>query len=172
MCLQSDARIDINPLFGMRTAVNGIALPVIHRTHRECLVAAVRTHDFNHIADAELVFLQESRQPLFVKAVDNAEKSIAGIIGIAVVDLFLLRRLSVVKAGRKRTIDAFGDFLSVTVNIPFIKSRILQTLVDSLALRPHRHRHIIRIFHPPLDLEAVDAGIDQIRDMLNHAQIL
>ena len=41
-----------------------------------------------------------------------------------------------------------------------------------LPVRPRHGRHIECGLHPALDLEAVDAGVDQIRNVSDHAEIL
>ena len=69
--------------------------------------------------------------------------------------------------------------ISTSCNLVSIPGKILpvfllrfQEIIDCLAVCSGNRRHIESRFHPPFDLQAVHPGLDQFRDMLNHAQIL
>ena len=48
---------------------------------------------------------------------------------------------------------------------------IFSVIIDRFAVSSGNSRHIERCFHPSFNLEAVNSGIQKIRNMLDHAEI-
>ncbi len=90
----------------------------------------------------------------------------------AVVDLGLAVRLTIEKARGKLPVGAVGNLIQIPGHIFFIENRVFEIIVDGFPVGSSHGGHIESGLHATFDLEAVDAGIDEIRNMADHAEIL
>ena len=67
---------------------------------------------------------------------------------------------------------AFSDFLPIPVQILLVGFLRLEEIVNGPAVGSGHGSHIQRRLHPAFHLQAVNARLHQLRNMLHHAQIL
>ena len=156
----------------MRRALHSIAILIGDAFHGNQDIAAVRLHDLDLLTHRELVLLLNAAAAILPYFFYRAEIGVVLDVGVAVVDLAVGGRLSEVKTGGKFPIGAFANFRFVPFHIFLVQGRILLVIIDGLAIRAGHGCHIECGLHATLDLEAVDTGIDQLRNVLDHAQIL
>ena len=138
---------------------------------RHFYVSSVRFHDLDRLSHGELVPLLDPAQSVFRPA-DDPKISIVLHISVAVIDLCVIVRLSEKESGREFPVGAVGNLIQIPWHILPVKLRILLIIIDRLPVGPRHCCDIEGSLHPPFDLQAVDARVDQLRDMLDHAQVL
>ena len=159
-------------LLRMRRRVHGLAVFVINCPNSHLYIPAVRLHNLNPVSGPEFVLLSDHSISIFIRRGYDTQIRVVCDIGVAVIDLVLFGRLSVEEAGREPAERAVRDLLLIPGEIFLIERWIPGIVVDCLAIGAGNRRDIEGCFHSSLDLEAVNTGSHQIRDMFNHTQIL
>ena len=131
---------------------------------------AVGRQDVERVADEEFITLGDDANIILITAF-FAHRYCVIAADLAAVDRFLTR-LAEEEAGG---IGAVADLLQLLddprTDMIIRIVTMIPILVDSVAVGVGRHAGIIVGFCPALDLEAVDARLNQFGDMLDHAQI-
>ena len=151
-----------------------LAFPVFPEDplHRHLHVPAVGLHDLNGLSHGKLVLLLDPPKAASIRFLHSPQIGIVFHICAAVIDLGVASRLSEIKARGKFPVGAFSDLLPVPLQIFPVFLRTFQIIIDGLPVCPGHGGHIQGRFHAPLDLKAVDAGFDHLRNVLDHTEIL
>ena len=134
-------------------------------------ITAVRLHDLDFISDTELIALFNGNQTAILRRIHNAEINRLADVGAVIIDLGFFRGPSEEKSGIELPVGAFSDFMQVPVHVSAVIFFSGEIIVDRLPVGSRHRRHIERRLHPALHLEAVDSGINQLRNMPDHAEI-
>ena len=156
----------------MRRALHGIAFLIKNLRYRNGNVASVRLHDLDGFAYGKLIPLLNLVQTVLSLITNDAKIRIFFYLGVAVIDLGLFTWFAIEKSSGELTIRTVGNLIQIPWHILLIQRRILLVIIDRFAVGTGNRSHIQSCLHTSLNLQTVDSGIDRIRYMFDHAQLL
>src|SRR5690606_12448184 len=115
--------------------------------------------------------LNRSKLCRFIVVVNNCSEIIRCRFLFRCIDMILCSRNIKEKPCIKRSISCLINFIKPFL-LQLVMLGIIEISINSLSVRIYDRCNIMNALHSTLNLKAVDPHLNEIRNMLNHAQIL